>query len=417
MPASASLGELLSTILERRPFGRVEDDSRAIEDLCQSLLSQKNERSGLQVAAAALERYRGLAQDQKLGFFQFLNSKFDLDRQHVVTLASTYAEDPSPRNYAALTEGTESKRLTLLRRLNEPQGATGELVRMRADLLGFTNEYPELKRLDRDFVHLLKSWFNRGFLVLRQINWDSPAAILEKVISYEAVHEIHTWDDLRRRLQPGDRRCFAFFHPAMPDEPLIFVEIALVNGIPNSVQELLSEERESVPEETTDTAVFYSISNCQKGLAGISFGNSLIKQVARDLSRDLPNLKTFVTLSPLPGFSKWMENEGRPVDLADDASLKQLAAHYLINQKSRDGIPLDPVARFHLSNGAQVHAVHSAADISENGVRQSFGVMVNYLYDLKKISKNMQQFDELGTISASGPVKTLARQASKVLAD
>ena len=370
----------------------------------------------MQIAAAILERYKNLSTDQKLEFFRFLNSDLDLDSSNVVVLAQAYASDPSPENYANLPQGTESKRLRLLRRLNEPAGATADLVRMRADLLTLLKEQPELGRVDRDFVHLLTSWFNRGFLVLRQINWDSPATILEKVIAYEAVHEIDTWNDLRRRLQPTDRRCFAFFHPAMPEEPLIFVEIALVNSTPNSVQALLTENREILEVSEADTAVFYSISNCQKGLAGISFGNSLIKQVARDLSRDVPNLKTFVTLSPIPGLNRWIDKEGKSNAEMDETALKQVAAHYLIDQKARHGLPLDPVARFHLSNGAQVHAIHTGADTSQNGISQSQGVMVNYLYDLKRISKNLQQFSETNSVAASNATKSLAKQGAKSFA-
>lgn len=417
MPASSSLSELLSTLFERQLRARFEQDARTIEELCGVVLSEKGELSGAQAAAAVFQKYRGLAPVEKLEFFRFLNNGFDLDRVRVTELAQAYAEDPSPENYAAFCDGAEAKRLALFRRLNQAPGATAELVRMRADLVEFLKEEPELKRLDRDFVHLLRSWFNRGFLVLRQITWETPASILEKVIEYEAVHEIHTWDDLRRRLQPADRRCFAFFHPSMPDEPLIFVEIALITGVPGSVQALLSDTRTAINEAEADTAVFYSISNCQKGLAGISFGNSLIKQVARDLARDLPNLKTFVTLSPLPGFARWLDKAGKGDAEFDGPALKQLAAHYLADQKRADGRPLDPVARFHLSNGAQIHAVHAEADTSENGITQSRGVMVNYHYDLKRISKNLQLFAETGNVVASSAIRTLAKQAAKLLAD
>lgn len=416
MSTSSALGDLLSTLFERRPFTRTDGDARSIEDLCRALMSERTEKSGMRVAATILERYRTLGDDKKLVFFRFLNTEFDLDRERIVTLAQAYADDPSPQNYVLLSDCAEPARLALFRRLNETPGATGDIVRMRADLLRFIKTEPELKRLDRDFVHLLRSWFNRGFLVMRQITWASPAAILEKVIAYESVHEIQTWDDLRRRLQPVDRRCFAFFHPAMPDEPLIFVVVALVQGIPNSVQALLSDSRQILAQEDADTAVFYSISNCQRGLAGISFGNSLIKQVARDLSRDLANLKTFVTLSPIPGFTRWLEQRESVADPADSAALKQLVAHYLIDTKTKDGRPLDPVARFHLSNGAQVHAVHAGADTSSNGLDQSHGVMVNYLYDLKRISKNLQGFADDGQVAASGQIKTLAKQAAKEIA-
>ena len=264
--------------------------------------------------------------------------------------------------------------------------------------------------MDLDFRHLFASWFNRGFLVLRPINWESPADILDKIIAYEAVHAIHSWDDLRSRLQPADRRCFGFFHPAMPNEPLIFVEVALSRGIPGSVQGVLADERETIAAEEADTAVFYSISNCQAGLAGISFGNSLIKQVVADLSRELPNLKTFVTLSPIPGLNRW-KKEITALDGGSENDQLQLAAHYLLKAKRPDGSPYDPVARFHLGNGALVHAVHANADLSDNGRAQSGGTMVNYLYDLSLISKNHERFASAQDVVASPAVTALSAAA------
>jgi malonyl-CoA decarboxylase len=283
---------------------------------------------------------------------------------------------------------------------------------MRADLLRLMREDPALGVVDLDLKHLFASWFNRGFLVLRPINWSSPADVLEKIIAYEAVHAIDSWDDLRRRLAPQDRRCFAFFHPAMPDEPLIFVEVALTRGIPGAIHEVLSEERAAIAAKEADTAVFYSISNCQAGLAGISFGNSLIKQVAADLSQELPELKTFVTLSPIPGLARWLSETDRTMPAKDEAR-RQTAAQYLLAAKRPDGSPYDPVARFHLGNGASVHAIHAGADLSANGQRQSGGVMVNYLYDLRQISQNHERFAAAGTIAASTAVKSLAASADK----
>ena len=236
---------------------------------------------------------------------------------------------------------------------------------MRADLLRLGRKDPELSALDLDFQHLFASWFNRGFLVLRPISWESPAHILEKIIQYEAVHAIDSWEDLRRRLEPGDRRCFAFFHPAMPDEPLIFVEVALTRKVPGSVQALLAEDRAPMAAPEADTAVFYSISNCQAGLAGISFGNSRIKQVAADLARGLPGLTTFVTLSPIPGLMRWMRDQGlaAEAEVEDDMAMRRLAARYLTEAKRDDGLPLAPVARFPLGNGAPVHQVHARPDL------------------------------------------------------
>ena len=412
MLATNTLGELLSTLLDRRPFRRKIEDGRKIRELCLALLTETDETSGRHLAATILSRYGMLDRDQKVTFFEFLNDELDLDAARIAELAEAYGSDPSPENFQALSRASEPRRQALFRQLNEAPGATAEIVRLRRDLLTLLDERPELAKTDHDIVHLLRSWFNRGFLVMRQINWESSASILEKIIAYEAVHAIGTWDDLRRRLQPSDRRCFAFFHPSMPDEPLIFVEVALTSGVPNSVQAVLSEEREVLDVEEADTAVFYSISNCQKGLAGVSFGNSLIKQVARDLSRDLPNIRSFVTLSPIPGLMRWLRREGIRKCDGDPQGVERLAAKYLLDVKTPDGLPLDPVARFHLGNGAIVHAVHSAADISESGLAQSSGVMVNYKYDLSRIAQNSIQFSKRQEVAATSSVRNLARRAT-----
>ena len=412
MLATNTLGDLLATLLDRRPFGKKIEDGRKIRELCLALLTETDETSGRQLAATILSRYGMLDRDQKVTFFEFLNDELDLDASRIAELAEAYGSDPSAENFRALSRATEPRRQALFRQMNEAPGATAEIVRLRRDLLTLLDERPELARIDHDIVHLLRSWFNRGFLVVRQINWESPASILEKIIAYEAVHEIGTWDDLRRRLQPADRRCFAFFHPAMPDEPLIFVEVALMDGVPNSIQFVLSEEREILDAEEADTAVFYSISNCQKGLAGVSFGNSLIKQVARDLSRDLPNIRSFVTLSPIPGLMRWLRREGIRKCGGDPQGIERLAAKYLLDAKAPDGLPLDPVARFHLGNGAIVHAVHSAADMSESGLAQSSGVMVNYKYDLSRIAQNSIQFSKRQEVAATSSVRNLARRAT-----
>ncbi|MEQ9039468.1 MAG: malonyl-CoA decarboxylase [Silicimonas sp.] len=411
MIAVNPLSDLLATLLDRGPFGRKDVDGRSIQADCLQLLSERAEISGLQLASRILNQYHMLDQAQLVSFFEFLNNDLDIDASKIADLARRYGEDPTPQTYAALSQASEPARQRLFRRLNEAPGATEVIVRMRRDLLGLIKERPELSRMDHDLQHLLRSWFNRGFLVMQQVNWDSPASVLEKIIAYEAVHEIRTWDDLRRRLQPEDRRCFAFFHPSMPSEPLIFVEVALTKGVPNSIQRLLSDKRDALAETSADTAVFYSISNCQAGLAGVSFGNSLIKQVARDLSRDLPNLKTFVTLSPVPGFMRWLAEGNISIDPADTAKLERLAAKYLLEAKDEHGRPVDPVARFHLGNGAIVHAVHSNADTSETGLKRSSGLMVNYLYDLGRISQNAVQFSKSNHVAASASVKSQAKRA------
>ena len=410
MIASKPLSELLTTLLDRRAFGRNSVDRRRIREDCIKLLAERAEISGLQLAGKIFGQYAALEDDERVAFFEFLNEELDIDPALISSLAEAYRTAPSPDNYRALARAGEPARQRLFRRLNEAPGATAEIVRMREDLLALLKNHPELARTDHDLQHLLRSWFNRGFLVMQQVTWDSPATILEKIIAYEAVHEIGNWDDLRRRLQPEDRRCFAFFHPSMPTEPLIFVEVALTKGVSNSIQALLADTGETLTETGANTAVFYSISNCQPGLAGVSFGNSLIKQVARDLSRDLPNLKTFVTLSPIPGFAHWLDGQDLKSDGIDATQLEKLAAKYLLTAKDERGRPLDPVARFHLGNGALIHALHHGADTSMRGQKQSSSVMVNYLYDLNRISERATQFSKSNSIAAANDVKAMSRR-------
>ena len=364
-------------------------------------------------------RYRLASQTEKAAFFRFLADDMDLDPAAVIAAAQAYADKADVGTMAALLDVAEPPRQELLRRLNQAPGGTAELVAMRVDLMKQARAEPDLGRVDLDFRHLFASWFNRGFLVLRRIGWESPANILEKIIAYEAVHEIHSWDDLRRRLEPPDRRCFAFFHPAMPDDPLIFVEVALTRGIPGAIGPLLAEDRSALAPSEVDTAVFYSISNCQAGLRGISFGNSLIKQVVDVLGREVAGLKTFVTLSPIPGLTRWIEtqdDETRAI-LGDDPSapdadaLRRTAARYLLEAKAEDGAPLDPVARFHLGNGAEVHEIHAGADLSPKGRQQSCGAMVNYLYDPARVEQNHEAFATHQTIAAARGVKALTGPA------
>lgn len=415
MPTSGALAEVLASLFDRPRLLRRGAAGQSLPDLVAQLLAVRSETAATQIAEALLSTYQDASQADCLAFFHHINDDLDIDAGVVAALAGSYAADPTPKAFAALQSACEPARQTLFRRLNEAQGGTGDIVRMRADLRVHLRDHPALARTDHDFVHLLSSWFNRGFLVLRQITWDSPASVLEKIIAYEAVHEITTWDDLRRRLHPTDRRCFAFFHPAMPDEPLIFVEIALARGIPASIQDVLADGRDVLAPTAADTAVFYSISNCQTGLAGIYFGNSLIKRVVTELSRDLPNIKTFVTLSPVPGLTRWMAATGIDGTHPGPEELTRLAAHYLLNEKTDAGAPLDPVARFHLGNGAMLHAVHAGADTSQQGQKRSMGVMVNYLYDQPRITQNLQAFEATGHIAASGNVRTAARQGTRLV--
>ncbi|WP_282170024.1 malonyl-CoA decarboxylase [Ruegeria atlantica] len=416
------LGDLLNQLLDRPDKRRGKDDKRSIAELCEALLSTEGEISGFTLASTILDRYQTLNDAGKLDFFVYLNDQLELDAEKIADTARLYANDRSVDLYQKLSESAEPRRQELLRRLNQPSGATQELVAMRVDLLRFLKSDAELKRTDIDFVHLLRSWFNRGFLVLKQISWDTPARVLDKIVAYEAVHQINDLDDLRRRLYPPDRRCFAFFHPSMPDEPLIFVEVALTTEIPGAIDTLLSEAREPIEAEHAKVAAFYSISNCQKGLAGISFGNLLIKQVVTELSRELRGLDTFVTLSPIPGLSRWLAGEtehpehGHTAEavLAATASaqdVRAMAARYLLLAKREDGMPLDPVARFHLGNGAELHELHADADLSPNGRAQSGGAMVNYLYDLNKTERHHEEFATHATIQASRSVRAASTAA------
>ncbi|MHA6326438.1 malonyl-CoA decarboxylase [Roseivivax sp. CAU 1753] len=411
------LADLLTTVLDRRhpsaflPGG----DKRALSDLAEALVSARGEVSGQALAGEILAQYAALDDDGKGRFFDHLARNMNIAPDQVRDALDRYEHEGSQHSYRAFLAAVEPTRQEFIRRLNQVPGGTEQLVKMRTDLLRLSKDRPELQALDLDFQHLFASWFNRGFLVLRPISWDSPAQLLEKIIAYEAVHAIDSWDDMRRRVAPDDRRCFAFFHPSMPNEPLIFVEVALTRGVPGSVQALLAEDRDGIDAARANTAVFYSISNCQKGLAGISFGSSLIKQVVADLAAELPGLKTFVTLSPIPGLARWMTETAPHHWPAEGETLRALAAHYLVNARRDTGGPVDPVARFHLGNGAQVHAVHAGADTSANGLRQSGGAMVNYLYDLKKASQNHEGYATAYAVAASGEVRALAAQGAKLV--
>lgn len=428
MSRTSFLQDLLATIFERGTWRPVIDDRRSMEELCAALISEQGEASGTRIAAAILDHYEHSTPEEQADFFRLLVEAHDVDADAIAEAAAAYKASPDAKALSRLIDEAEPPRQELLRRLNRLPGATGRLVKMREDLLSTLKENPGFRRADIDFEHLFTSWFNRGFLVLRKIDWATPANILEKIIAYEAVHAINDWDDLRRRLQPSDRRCFAFFHPAMPDEPLIFVEVALTGEIPGSIRSLLSEERDVISETEATTAVFYSISNCQRGLNGISFGNFLIKQVATDLMLSLPNLKTFVTLSPVPGLKRWMRTEAQSEETdeerrrlltrlteassfgeleADGQALSALTAEYLVRAKRPDGQALDPVARFHFGNGASLERIHTLADLSTKGVEQSCGVMVNYRYDLKTVEANHELYAHQRDIVTTRAIRSL----------
>jgi malonyl-CoA decarboxylase len=392
------------------------------------------------MAREVLDRYHDLDEAGRVTFFETLARHYGPDQSRLMQAIESWRAAPTEDGASDLHFASEPRRQELFRRLNRAPGATSELVAMRADLLNVKSGHKDLVALDRDVVHLLSSWFNRGFLVLRRIDWSTPAIILEKVIRYEAVHEIHDWNDLRRRIDPVDRRCYAFFHPALVDEPLIFVEVALTETIPGAIAPLLAEDRQPVPIERARTAVFYSISNCQRGLGGISFGNFLIKQVVEELRRELPKLENFVTLSPVPGFLQWMKStpylpvseEERPLlkhlddpDWVDDPELvaqlrpviEPLAAYYFLKAKTPKGRMIDSVARFHLGNGARLERIDWLGDVSAKGLRESAGLMVNYLYRLDDIEKNHEAYANQGEIAASSAVKKLLKVEGRRLLD
>ena len=424
-----SIAERGRSLIERsggRPAGLAAAQPATLEALCRDLLSGRGEASGVALARQLLDLYGRSAPEDRLAFFGLLARDFGPDRDRLRAAWLDYDAAPTPPHLQALLRAVEPPRQELFRRINLAPGGTAGLVRMREDLIKLGGDDPDLGSVDDDLAHLLSSWFNRGFLVLRHIDWSTPADILERIIRYEAVHEIQGWDDLRRRVQPGDRRCFAFFHPSMIDEPLIFVEVALTREIPASIQGLLAEEREIVPLGEATTAVFYSISNCQPGLRGVSFGNFLIKQVVGELSRELPSLATFVTLSPVPGFAAWLRKRGATPELASGwqrdlvaaerarGELLPLAAAYFLAAKGSGGKPVDPVARFHLGNGARLERLNWLGDTSAKGLREAYGLMVNYLYDLRYIEANHEAFANHGTVVAADAVRRLLPATSPV---
>ena len=413
----------------RRLFSSRKDELGA---RAEALLSERGEASGVALARELLGAYTEASTDVKLQFLVLLAERFGPDPKKIDNAIRRYAADPGPDLARQLHEAAESRLQEFLRRLNLAPGGTAVLVRMREDVLRNIPKHPELKRIDADFTHLFVSWFNRGFLVLKRIDWSTPASILEKIIQYEAVHEISGWTELRARLDPPDRKCFAFFHPALADEPLIFVEVALTRGIPDAIAPLLAPSRSPLDPKRATTAVFYSISNCQSGLQGVSFGNFLIKQVVDELRRDLPHLNTFVTLSPVPGFGNWLQRDAKAsLSAAELETLKALdqpdwhrsaeagrllqpllvraIGGYLLLAKHSSGKPRDPVARFHLNNGARLERVNWLGDVSSKGLREAAGFMVNYLYDLDEIEKNHENLAHNGEIAASRHVRNLLR--------
>lgn len=435
-------------------------DARQLRKQMRECLEAKGGEITARARAAALGRsYLDLNDVGRERFLRLLAVDFDTDHEAVdramETVAKARGRASRRRAETALTTVLQAPRVRLLTQFNALPEGVKFLVDMRADVMRLGKDDPALNAVEEDLRNLLVSWFDVGFLELRRITWDSPASLLERIVDYEAVHEISSWQDLKNRLDT-DRRLFAFFHPRMPDEPLIFVEVALVNGMADSIQRLLDPQAPDTDPGTADTAIFYSISNAQRGLAGVSFGGFLIKRVVDVLQADLPHIKTFATLSPVPGFHHWLDEqllrleEGRekpgalftaaeqkalaalPEPVEDEAGLSRLlsipdwhrkralaealrtpllrlCAQYLLQAKKPHGGARDPVAHFHLSNGARLERLNWLADTSAKGLRQSAGIMVNYLYRLDRIEARHEAYSASGEIAAASAVRNLAR--------
>ena len=423
----------LRRLLGGRPQG-IERSTQDLVALCDALLAERAEFAGAALARDALLAYQRLDERCREEFFEVLARAYSPSPEIVGSAADAYRADPSTANLLNLQQTVEPARQELFRRLNMAPGGTAALVDMRKILLGQLAEKPQWRAIDADLLHLLRSWFNRGFLRLERIDWRTSAAVLEKLIEYEAVHAIQGWRDLRRRLE-SDRRCFAFFHPQLPDEPIIFIEVALTRGMSAHVQPLLDFQAPLGSAQGADCAMFYSITNCQEGLRGISFGNLLIKQVAEVLKREFPHLRRFATLSPAPGFRRWLAQAQVPEDNASallrrledpawhlgevpealEKLLLRLCAHYLVHEKH--GVePLDPVARFHLANGASLDRLNWMGDTSDQGIARSAGLMVNYVYWLAEVERNHDQYFREHVVVASPHAEKLARDGAQALA-
>ena len=415
--------ELINTLFDKpiksKSFNFFSDIKKSVttKEFIDNVASAKGEVSALGYAELLMQHCEQLNEKELIKFFKLIRDNFEITSEELFRATEKYKLEKNSENLIQLMKVSEPKRREIFRRCNGISRGTIRLVNLRKRLLALLNKNPQLKAVDYDLVYLFKNWFNRGFLILRPINWETPAHILEKIIAYEAVHEINSWDELRSRLAPKDRRCFAFFHPAMQDEPIIFVEVALMKDVPSKIEDVLKEKRDIFEPEETSVAVFYSISNCQKGLAGISFGNFLIKQVANDLNLEFKNLNKFITLSPVPGLRKWISNKYPKFDINLEKFKKPeqfLKVHetmmgyignYFLNSDRSDKMPNDPVARFHLGNGASLEQINYLGDNSLNGIKLSAGLMVNYLYDLDKVEQNHEQFISEKKINISKSAK------------
>ena len=392
-------------------FGKLHNNINKAVD---SVMSTSGEVSSLVFAEHLLNLIEGLDDNGLKKFLKDLLKNYDIDTKVLLKDVKNYSSNKNTENFEKIRISSEPGWIELFRRLNSSSNGTYRLVKLRERIRSLNDE--DLKTFDLRLLKLFKYWFNPSFLVLEKIDWETPANILEKIIEYEAVHEINSWDDLRARLAPIDRQCFAFFHPLIPNDPLIFVEVALTTGIPKSIQKIINLDRQEIEIEDANTAIFYSISNCHNGLLGISFGNFLIKQVASNLKRELPDLNQFTTFSPLPGFMKWME-EYSPISFerctdknCSEDELTKNAIKYLTHSERDDGMPNDPVSRFHIGNGASLERINLNADTSEKGMTQSYGVMANYLYDLDVVEENHEIFFKNKVVPVSSEIESLKKK-------
>ena len=397
-------------------FGTLHQDIKKATD---SVMSTTGEVSSIAFAGHLLDLIESETNDDLDEYLSYLLEAYDIDTESLLRNIEAYSKDKNDKNLGLIGTFSEPRWIELFRRLNATPGGTHRLIKLRERIKSLLKDGKvHLKSLDAGLLKLFKYWFNSSFLVLEKIDWSTPANVLEKIIEYEAVHEINSWDDLRARLAPNDRQCFAFFHPLIPEDPLIFVEVALTNQIPESIESVIKIDRDEIEYKQINTAVFYSISNCQDGLAGISFGNFLIKKVAHKLKQEISTLDKFVTLSPVPGLMRWMENKA-PVTyencinkIDDDENLIKKTFLYLTESNREDNLPNDPVARFHLGNGAILHKINLNGDPSEKGMAQSHGIMINYLYDLDIVEKNHELFFKNKEVVLSGELKSLKKKYS-----
>ena len=404
--SSIMSGTLKNNLFGGEDFGVLHKD---INKALKSVMTSSGEVSSLVYAEHLLTLIEQLNDDDLVIFLKKLAENYDIDPSALSEASKEYAADKTQANLEKVSTASEPDWVELFRRLNTTPNGTVRLVRLRERIRGLVKDNAEIAFFNSSLLSLFKSWFNPSFLVLEKIDWSTPANILEKIIEYEAVHEINSWDDLRARLAPDDRRCFAFFHPLIPDEPLIFVEVALCSKMPESISEIIKIDREITEYKDINTAVFYSISNCQDGLAGISFGNFLIKKVAHKLKQELHDLNKFVTLSPMPSFVRWLEKKSLHEDLDEDSLMTQ-AILYLTESEREDNSPNDPVAKFHLGNGAILEKINLNADLSDKGIMQSKGLMVNYLYNLELLEKNHELFFKTKNVQQSDGIKSLKKK-------